>query len=65
MVFFLRLLTDTSETPTGLQAMMDAAGAYANEHLFAFGREKTNVIVFGSSGRLRHSQGKKRGIRED
>ena len=30
--------------------MMDAAGKYAEEHLFAFGREKTNVVIFGSDG---------------
>jgi hypothetical protein len=40
----------TSDTPAGLQAMMDAAGKYAEEHLFEFGREKTNVVIFGSDG---------------
>ena len=51
----------SSDTPTGLQAMMKAAGAYANEHLFAFGREKTNVVVFGSNGapmRWRNKEGR-------
>jgi hypothetical protein len=51
MTFGAALFADdfcmTSDTPEGLQAMMTAAGNYANEHVFHFARDKTNVVCFG------------------